>query len=356
MEDPRENKSGNFRHELQDILFLVISAVVCGLNDWVEIEEFGKGQLDWLRKFFPFKNGIPSHDTLGRLFQRLNTELFSDCFSQWVSELSESTKGELIAVDGKRLRGSYDKSSNKSALHIVSAYATSQKLCLQQIETENKSNEITAIPKLLEMLAIDGCTISIDAMGCQKDIAQKIIDGDADYILGLKSNQKGLLEQVETVFSITSPISQYEDMNVDHGRFEIRKCEVITDFTFLEEHQNWPGFQSVIRIQSKRQNRNTSKTEEQTRYYISSKITDAQVFNREIRSHWAIENQLHWMLDVNFNEDKSRKRKGNSAYNFNMVSKIVLGLLEKNKSKLPKSRKRTKAAFDTKFREKILQI
>jgi len=183
MEDPRENKSGNFRHELhdilflvisavvcglndQDILFLVISAVVCGLNDWVEIEEFGKGQLDWLRKFFPFKNGIPSHDTLGRLFQRLNTELFSDCFSQWVSELSESTKGELIAVDGKRLRGSYDKSSNKSALHIVSAYATSQKLCLQQIETENKSNEITAIPKLLEMLAIDGCTISIDAMGC----------------------------------------------------------------------------------------------------------------------------------------------------------------------------------------------
>ena len=202
MDDPRKSSNGNFKHELHDILFLVISAVVCGLNDWVEIEEFGKGQLKWLRKFFPFKNGIPSHDTLGKLFERLDTTSFSNCFSHWVNELSDHTQGELIAVDGKRLRGSYDKSSNKSALHVVSAYATSQKLCLQQVQTDNKSNEITAIPKLLEMLSIHGCTVSIDAMGCQKGIAQHILEEGAEYILGLKSNQKKLLEQVEQAFTI----------------------------------------------------------------------------------------------------------------------------------------------------------
>lgn len=356
MEDPRENTRGNFKHELEDILFLVISAVICGLNDWCDIEMFGKGQLVWLRKFFPFKNGIPSHDTLGRVFQRLDSEAFSECFSQWVNELSEHTKGELIAVDGKRLCGSFDKSANKSALHIVSAYATSQKLCLQQVKTEDKSNEITAIPKLLEMLVLDGCTVSIDAMGCQKDIAHKIIEKDGDYILGLKSNQKELLEQVKTVFSITPSTSQYEDQGIDHGRYESRKCEVITDFTFLDAHQDWPGLRSIVRIQSKRRNRGSKKLEEQTRYYISSKITDAELFNKEIRSHWAIENQLHWMLDVNFQEDRNRKRKGNSAYNFNMLTKIVLGLLEKENTKMSKSGKRTKAAFDPVFREKLLQI
>ena len=356
MEDPRENKRGNFKHELEDILFLVISAVVCGLNDWADIEMFGKGQLVWLRKFFPFKNGIPSHDTLGRVFQRLDTKAFSDCFTQWVSELSEHTKGELIAVDGKRMCGSFDRSSNKSALHIVSAYATSQKLCLQQVKIEAKSNEITAIPKLLEMLVLDGCTVSIDAMGCQKDITQKIVEKKGDYILGLKSNQKELLEQVKTVFSVRPSISQHEDHNIDHGRYELRKCDVITDFTFLDNHKDWSGLQSIVRVQSKRRNKLTEKYEEQTRYYISSKIADAEVFNKEIRSHWSIENKLHWMLDVNFKEDKNRKRKGNSAYNFNMLTKIVLGLLEKETSKISKSGKRTKAAFDPVFREKLLQI
>ena len=356
MNDPRETKRGNLKYELNEILFLVISAVICGLNEWVEIEEYGNGQLKWLRKFFPYKNGVPSHDTLGRLFKLLDTESFAECFDQWVEELSENINGELVAIDGKRIRGSFDKRDNKSAIHVVSAYATRQKLCLQQVATDEKSNEITAIPKLLDLLSLRGCTVSIDAMGCQRDISTKIIKKEADYILGVKSNQKGLLEQIEKVFSISAIESQHKNQNLDHGRFETRECSVITDLTYLDDYDNWPGIKSLIRITSFRENRLTNKEEHQVRYYISSKEANAQVFNDEIRSHWAIENNLHWVLDVNFNEDKSRKRKGNSAYNFNLISKIALGLIEKCDVKLPRSRKRTKAAFDPKFREKLLRI
>lgn len=356
MKDGRTTSRGNLKHELVDILFLVISAAVCGLNEWVEIEEFGKGQLSWLRNFFPFKNGIPSHDTLGRVFSKLNTDAFSQCFTQWVDELSERTSGELIAIDGKRLRGSYDKQNQQSALHIVTAYATAQRLCLQQVATDQKSNEITAIPKLLEMLSIEGCTISIDAMGCQVDISKKILQQKADYILGVKGNQKGLLEQVEKVFEITSLASQHEDKNIDHGRYEARKCSVINDLRHFDDYKDWPGIKSLIRIESTRESRQTQKIEQQTRYYISSQGADAKLFNSQVRSHWHIENKLHWVLDVDFNEDKSRKRKGNSAFNFNMISKIALSLIEQSNSKLPRSRQRTKAAFDPLFRQKLLRI
>lgn len=335
-------------------MFLVISAAICEVNQWVEIEEFGKGHLPWLRKFFPFRNGIPSHDTLGRVFAKLNTEAFSDYFSEWVNELREHNSGELIAIDGKRMRGSYDKSAGQSALHIVSAYATRQRLSLQQVATQAKSNEITAIPKLLDLLSIHGCTVSIDAMGCQKEISKKVLGKEADYILSVKGNQKGLLEQVEKVFKITSIASQAEGHQIDHGRFEIRKCSVITDLTHFNDDKDWPGIKSLIRIDASR--KGDLKTEEQIRYYISSKQAEAECFNDHIRSHWAIENKLHWVLDVDFNEDSSRKRKGNSAFNFNLVSKIALGLIEKSDSKLPRSRQRTKAAFDTVFREKLLRI
>lgn len=356
MKDGRTTSRGNLRHELVDILFLTISAAICGLHEWVEIEEFGKGQLSWLRNFFPFKNGIPSHDTLGRVFSKLDTEEFSECFTEWVNELSTKASGELVAIDGKRIRGSYDRSTQQSALHIVTAYATEQRLCLQQVATDQKSNEITAIPKLLNMLSIEGCTVSIDAMGCQTKVSKNIIEKSADYVLGVKKNQKGLLEQIEKVFEITQPASIDEEQNIDHGRFEVRKCSVITDLTHFDDYKDWPGLKSLIRIESTRKLRNQEKTEGQTRYYISSKIDNANTFNNQIRSHWHIENKLHWVLDVDFNEDSSRKRKGNSAFNFNMVSKIALSLIEKSGSRLPRSRQRTKAAFDPDFRQKLLRI
>ena len=356
MNDGLTTYRGNLKHELVDILFLVISAAVCGLNDWVEIELFGKGQLPWLRKFFPFRNGVPSHDTLGRVFSRLNTEEFSRCFSLWVNELGGQTPGELIAIDGKRMRGSYDKSDGKSALHIVTAYATEQRLCLQQVATDEKSNEITAIPKLLEMLSLEGSTVSIDAMGCQRAIAEKIIAKDADYILGVKNNQKGLFEQIEKVFEITAPASEDSSHDVGHGRFEQRKCSIISDLTHFDDYKDWPGIKSLVRIRSIRTNRQSGKEEQQIRYYISNKLADAKIFNSQIRAHWHIENKLHWVLDVDFQEDKSRKRKGGSAFNFNMVSKIALGLIEGLDPKRPRSQKRTTAAFDPVYREKILRI
>ncbi len=356
MNDGRTTYRGNLKHELVDILFLVISAAVCGLNDWVEIELFGKGQLPWLRKFFPFRNGVPSHDTLGRVFSKLDTEEFSRCFSLWVNELGKHTSGELIAIDGKRMRGSYDKSDGKSALHIVSAYATEQRLCLQQVATDEKSNEITAIPKLLEMLSLEGCTVSIDAMGCQRAISEKIITKEADYILGVKNNQKGLYEQIEKVFGITATDSQDDTHEMGHGRFEQRKCSVISDLTHFDDYKDWPGIKSLVRIESSRTNRQSGKEEQQTRYYISSKLASAKIFNGQIREHWHIENKLHWVLDVDFQEDKSRKRKGHSAINFNMIAKIALGLIEGQDPKKPRSQKRTIAAFDPNYREKLLRI
>lgn len=356
MNDSRNTSRGNLRHQLVDIMFLAISAAVCGLTDWVDVEEFGKGQLSWLRKYFPFKNGIPSHDTLGRVFAQLDTAEFSRCFTDWVNHISTFTQGQLIAVDGKRLRGSYDKTDNKSALHMVSAYATMDHLCLQQVAVSEKSNEITAIPQLLDLLTITGCTISIDAMGCQRDICAKIVDKQADYIVGLKANQKGMLQQVEKLFKITAIVDEDQANDLGHGRIETRTCQIITDLTHFDDYKDWPGITSLIRIMSKRVNKSTGKVEEQTRHYISSKNAPASHFNNEIRNHWSIENKLHWSLDVNFGEDQSRKRKGNAPYNANLLYKIALGLIEKNDSKLPKSRQRTKAAFDPKFREKILRI
>jgi len=338
------------------MMFLVIAAVGSGPNDWVTIEIFGKGQLKWLRQFFPFENGIPSHDTLGRVFANLDTEKFNECFIEWVNEISNVTKGEVVALDGKRLRGSYDKYSGKSAIHMVTAYAADNQLSLGQVATDEKSNEITAIPKLLDVLSLEGCTVTIDAMGCQKTIAQNILDKKADYILGLKENQKGLLEQVENLFIITKPASEAISNTTDHGRVERRKCTIIKDLKFLDGKENWPGLRSIVKIDSERYFKNSGKSETSTRYYISSLSEKAATVNKKIRDHWAIENKLHWVLDVVFREDSSRRRKGDSASNFNIISKIALSLLEKTNMNIPRSQKRNRAAFDPNFREKILQI
>ncbi len=356
MKDFRNTKRGNLRHPLTEIFFLTIAAVISGANDWTAIEIFGKGQLKWLRKFFPFKSGIPSHDTLGRIFAGLDNVQFNECFAEWVNQISDSTKGQVVAIDGKRMRGSYDKEVGNPAIHMVSAYATRDSLCLGQMATAEKSNEIIAIPELLNVLSLEGCTVTIDAMGCQKSISEKILSKQANYILGVKENQKGLLEQVEKIFRIATIKDQHTWHDVGHGRAETRKCSIIDDLTFLDDYKDWPGLTTLVKIEATRYIKNTGTSEENTRYYISSSKDNAMQHNISVRQHWSIENKLHWVLDVVFKEDASRKRKGNSALNFNLVTKLALTLMDDCKLKIPKTQKRQRAAYDPLFREKLLKI
>lgn len=360
MEDPRCNKRNTVDHPLTEIMFLVVSAVVSGMTNWVEIQDFGKTKIDWLRRFFPYAKGIPWHGTLGRVFARLDSEAFGRYFIEWIDTLSPMTEGEVVAIDGKCMRGSYDSASGKSAIHMVSAYATQRKLCLGQLATEEKSNEITAIPKLLDLLTLEGATVTIDAMGCQKEIAQKILDRNADYILGVKDNQKGLSEQIKKVFDITAKDPIHTKHDLDHGRIEQRTCSVITNLQFLDDCKSWPGIVSLIRVEAQRAIKNSDKQESSIRYYISSKKASAEVFNAQIRSHWAVENNLHWTLDVEFREDDSRIRKGDSPENFSLMSKIALNLIERFRNHMPKpisiNRIRNKAALSDDLREQILGI
>lgn len=353
--DPRRTEKGNFRYPLTEIIFLVISAVISNANDWTSIESFGKKQLKWLRKFLPYKNGTPSHDILGELFANIDSEKFCECFLAWVNSILEINDGEVIAIDGKRIRGSYDSGAAKAAIHMVSAFATGSGICLGQVATEEKSNEITAIPMLLDILAIKGCTVTLDAMGCQKEIAGKIIEGGADYVIAIKENQKNLAEQARKMFDLKKG-DTYENTDSGHGRIEVRKCTVIDNLAFFDDKEQWPGLKSVIRIKSERIDKLHGKSHQETRFYISSHKAEAQKLNKIVRKHWAIENQLHWVLDMTFNEDASRRRKNNSASNFNLISKIALALLKMdNDKKKSLKKKRYEAALDPEYREKLLK-
>lgn len=355
LKDPRRTHKGNYSYPLDEILFLTISAVVSGVDNWVMMPVFGNTKLSWLRKFFPYKNGIPSHDVLGKLFAKLDTQEFSKCFSNWINSISQLTKGEVVAIDGKTICNSNKTNEPKSALHVVSAYASDNKLCIGQETIAKKSNEITAIPKLLQLLELKDCIVSIDAMGCQKEIAKKVVQKKADYLLMVKNNQPGLKEQITKLFDITEIAES--DINIDsgHGRIETRKCEIITDLRFLDGAKDWDGLKSIIRIESERIEKKTGKSSNETRYYISSIDKNAKRINKSIRSHWAIENNLHWSLDVLFKEDDSLKKIGNSAANFNIILKLALAMIEKEKSrKRSKPIKRMTAALDDKYREKIL--
>jgi predicted transposase YbfD/YdcC len=358
LEDPRRTSKGNLRHSLTDIVFLVIAAVVSGADSWQSIEVFGKNQLDWLRKYVPLSTGIPSHDTLGRFFGSLDHPAFSKCFIDWASELSSLTKGEVVALDGKRLRGSYDRFSKKEAIHMVSAFAAGNGLCLGQVSCRDKSNEITAIPELLELIAIQGSTVTIDAMGCQTKIAEKIRAKGADYILAVKDNQKELHQQVKKMFNIARPSSTNVSVNVGHGRVETRKCSIIDNLVFFDSDVEWKGLKALVKIETERYSKLEKTTQRETRYYISSLSEDAAKINNMVRDHWSIENKLHWMLDVNFREDASRRRKGHSAENFNIIAKVALSLITKAPVEKPmsKSNKRYAAALSNSFREKVLQV
>lgn len=355
MKDPRRTNKGHHLYPLEEILFLCVSAVISGMDDWTSIHMFGHLKLPWLRQYLPYKHGIPSHDVLGKVFAALDPVQFSTCFREWVNAMAELTGGEVIAIDGKTLRGSDDKGSGKSALHVVSAYASGNRLCLGQEAVAEKSNEITAIPALLNLLTVKDCIITIDAMGCQKAIAGTIIDKQADYILMVKDNQQELKEQVEKVFGLNPKIEADTVLDFGHGRIEQRTCQAIDNLTFLDDKQDWPGLKSIAKVISERTDKRSGKKSTETRYYISSLPARPKVIGHAIRSHWAIENNLHWTLDMVFKEDSSLKKKGNSALNYNIIAKMALNILEREtESKSSKPQKRKRAALDDEFRSKLI--
>lgn len=340
---------------MHDILLLVVSAVLCGADEWEAITDFGAEQLHWLRKYGCFRSGIPSHDTVNRVFSAIDPEEFSGCFSKWVESLRDVCPREVVAIDGKRICNSHHQGN--PALHVVSAFAAQNGLCLGQVATKEKSNEITAIPQLLSLLDVKGGIVTIDAMGCQTSIASKIRERGADYILAVKGNQPLLEEGIKDTVRFYRPTSL--DVNVDcgHGRIETRKCSVYGKLDMVQEAGRWQDLKTIIMIESERVNKQSGVISNQTRYYISNLEASAPQFNHWTRSHWAIENNLHWILDVVFGEDLSRKRKGNVAQNFNTIRKTVMALLVSEKKwKVSFNRKRFKALQNEKFREELLKF
>jgi len=352
--DPRRS-SGHYLYPLNEVIFLTICAVCSGAEDWVNISEFGKNQQDWLRQYLPYQNGIPSHDTLGRLFNQLDSSEFENNFIRWAEQVSDLTEGDIIAIDGKTACGSHDYSSQQHAIHLVSAFASMNNICIGQVKIADKSNEIRAIPALLDLICINSCLVTIDAMGCQKEIAAKIIDEQADYVLALKANQGELMEEVIKAFQIMPILAVEEQLDAGHGRIEKRRCSVISDLRFVDEASKWKNLNAIVRINVERIDKTHRTQQLETRYYISS-ITNAKQINAAIRHHWGIENALHWVLDVRFNEDGERKRKGQTAYNFSFITKTVLNLIRMDKSKGSIKTKRLKAAWNTTFRQQLLNL
>ena len=354
MEDPRSHI--NQLHNLEDILLIGIISVICGAETWKQMVEFATSKEEFLKKFLELKNGIPSDDTINRVFSSIDSSQFETCFIDWVNSISTLSKGQVIAIDGKTLRGAKSH-GKKSPVHMVSAWANQNNLVLGQVKVNEKSNEITAIPILLETLFIEGNIITIDAMGTQTDIANKIIENKADYILAVKENQEQLLEEIKDEFRFSKNIETDTNIDYGHGRIETRICSVISDFQFIENSNNkWNKLSQVIRIESLREFKNSDKLPEKaTRYYISSLKDTAVNYQKNIRSHWGVENKLHWTLDVAFSEDASRKRNNNAAQNYSILLKIALNLLKNEKTeKQGIAGKRLKAGWNEAYLLKVL--
>ncbi len=355
VEDPR--RALGQQHKLNDILHICIIAVICGAESWNNIEEYACAKEEFLRGFLELPNDIPTHDTFNRVLSALDPKQFESGFIKWVNTLAKINKGEVVAIDGKTIRGGKSK-GKKSPFHIVSAWANENNLVLGQVMTDEKSNEITAIPKLLEILAIKEATVTIDAMGCQEAIAKSIIKKDAQYILAVKENQKSLLEDIKDEFTFSKQINTNTTIDGDHGRIETRKCSVINSFSHLQQKDKWKNLTTIIKVESTREFKNSTKTTEQSvRYYISSLGIDAKELQEKIRAHWSIENKLHWTLDVSFREDASRKRSGYAAQNFSTLNKIALNLLKNEKSiKIGVKGRRLKAGWDNEFLKKVIGL
>jgi predicted transposase YbfD/YdcC len=354
--DPRQR--GKIVYPLDEVLLLCLLAVLAGSETFVDIARFGDKKLDLLRRFRPYCDGTPSHDHLGDIFATLDAEQFQRCFVAWVAAIT-GMPSSVVAIDGKTSRRSYQNKGGKAPIHMVSAFAARQRLVLGQVKVAEKSNEIIAIPKLLDLLAIEGAIVTIDAMGCQRDIAQKIIDKKADYVLALKGNQGSLREDVEVFvaeqkakdFKDTT-VSRAETIDADHGRIETRTTTVIHDVTWLQERHDWPGLKAVVVVESSREL--ADKIERETRFYITSLVLLANLLGPIVRAHWAIENSLHWVMDMIFRDDECRVRTDHAPANFATIKHMAHNLIRRAPGKDSLRLRRKVAAWDDDFLASII--
>jgi predicted transposase YbfD/YdcC len=353
------------RHKLMDVVFITVCALLSGANDFVGMEKFGKAKLDWLKKYLELPHGIPSHDTFGRVIQAIDPQKFVDCFRSWVAAFADTKLGRLINIDGKTARASLDRPTDQNPLHVVSAWARDSRLLLGQVAVDEKSNEITAIPKLLEILDLAGAVVTIDAMGCQTEIVAKIRDKKGDYILAVKGNQEHLEEDVIAEFVKVDepckhgPHSQapdvYETKEKGHGREEHRRCEAIPVPSTLRNKDKWKDIQSICRVTRTYTERNDEKSE--VRYFISSLLPKATKLARGVRGHWGIENGLHWILDMAFAEDRNRARTGHAQENMALLRRWALSVLQQDTTlKGGIEKKRLQAAWNEKNLEALLGL
>jgi predicted transposase YbfD/YdcC len=359
--DLEDARADNVSHRLLDVIVIAICAVICGADSWVEVETFGKAKRNWLDRFLELPHGIPSHDTFGQVFGLLDADAFRDCFVDWVEATSDLMDGEVVAIDGKTLRRSHDRTIGKEAIELVGAWASDNRLVLGHEKVGDESNEITAIPPLLDLLALTGCIVTVDAIGCQTTIAEKIIDANADYVLTLKENQERLYGIIEDMFNDPDEMDAvdydyHREMDKGHGRIEIRECWTTSDPAYLRyigEWADWKGLQSLAMVRSERRIGDKSTTE--SRYFISSLESDAEVMLDTVRTHWEIENKVHWVLDVAFREDESRVRQGNAAQNLSLLRHIALNLLKQEKTaECGTKAKRLRAGWDPDYLLKVL--
>jgi predicted transposase YbfD/YdcC len=357
LEDPR--CALKRRHQLFDMIVIAIAGTLCGADGWVQLAEFGRAKQAWLSRFLELPNGIPAHDTFGRVFSLLQPEAFEACFRAWVEAIRTVIPGEVIAIDGKTLRRSHARGKGLAALHLVSAWATANRVVLGQVATDAKSNEITAIPQVLELLHLSGCIVTIDAMGCQSAIAAQIVAQGGDYVLALKGNQSTLATEVEEAF-IEADAREYADVAAEvletteqgHGRRETRRYWTLGDLSGVPRSALWEAMNMIGMVESEREI--NGKTTRETRFYIGSIGTDVDTFARAVRGHWGVENQLHWSLDVSFNEDGSRVRDPDARENLALIRRIALTRLQHDGTKLGIQSKRLKAGWDERYLTKLL--
>lgn len=348
-------------HQLIDIITIALCAIIAGADNWTEVAQFGREKQTWLAQFLSLSHGIPSHDTFGRVFAKLDPRQFQNSFLQWVQAVFELTSGQVVPIDGKKVRRSHDRTNDQQAIWMVSAWAAANELVLGQVKVDDKSNEITAIPELLRLLELSGCIVTIDAMGCQKEIAAEIVRREADYVLALKGNHSGLLDDVQQLFAYAAETNYadcdyHKTIDKDHGRIEIRECWTTSHpdyFPFLRNLSDWTNLRTLVMVRTER--RQADKNSVEVRYYLSSLESKADKHLQTIRSHWTIENQLHWVLDVAFDEDRCRVRKEHAAQNLAILRHCALNLLKQETSaKCGIQAKRKKARWSNDYLLKVL--
>lgn len=355
--DPRLDR--NKKHDLHEMLFVAICAVISGAEGWSDIVEFAESKKHWLRRFVKLDNGVPVDDTFARVLSRISPRALQECFVNWTQAVFELTEGEIVAIDGKTARRSHNRRQNEGPLHCVRAWATRAGMALGQVSTGAKSNEIKAIPELLRQLELKGAIVTLDAMGCQRAVAGQVVEQGADYVLAVKANQPGLQEAVKDFFETAHAhefahleVSYHEQVESGHGRVETRRCWACDDLQSLPEPQKWRGLRSIAMVESEREIDGHSSRER--RFFISSLPPEAEPIARAVRAHWEIENGFHWVLDVTFREDESRIRRGHGAENFSTLRTVAVNLLKQEPSKRSIRKKRVRAGFSDEFREQVL--